>query len=45
MYPCNYDENLEMIQPVMESSHAEYSADHSALFRRNSWNLHYRSSG
>jgi hypothetical protein len=30
---------------VMEFSRAEYSADHSALFRRNIRNLRYRSSG
>jgi hypothetical protein len=30
---------------VMEFSRAEYSADYSALFRRNLRNLRYRSSG
>jgi hypothetical protein len=29
------------LMSVMEFLHAEYSADHSALFRRNIRNLHY----
>jgi hypothetical protein len=33
------------LMSVMEFSRTEYSADHSALFRRNSENLCYRSSG
>jgi hypothetical protein len=33
------------VMTPMEFSRAEYSADHSALFHRNSRNFHYRSSG
>jgi hypothetical protein len=36
---------LMCLMSVMEFSRAKYSADHSALFRRNSRNLRYRSSG
>jgi hypothetical protein len=32
---------LMSVMTPMEFSRAEYSADHSALFRRNSQNLHY----
>jgi hypothetical protein len=36
---------LILVMTQMEFSRAEYSADHIALFRRNSRNLRYRSSG
>jgi hypothetical protein len=36
---------LMSVMTSMEFSRAEYSADHSALFRRNSLNLRYPSSG
>jgi hypothetical protein len=36
---------LMSVMTPMEFSRAEYSVDHSALFRRNTRNLRYRSSG
>jgi hypothetical protein len=36
---------LMSVMTPMEFSRAEYSADHSVLFRRDSRNLRYRSSG
>jgi hypothetical protein len=36
---------LMSVMTPMEYSRAEYSADHSALFRRNFPDLRYRSSG
>jgi hypothetical protein len=38
----NYSYVSDAVMTQMEFSRAEYSADHSALFRRNSRNLRYR---